>query len=183
MFQQFTLTPSVSSNADANTYDTLEINYYGSTQQAGTLTSFYQRGSMFGLAVNPADQNVYANEIWLKDALSATIMTLLLAVSQLPANSRGSSQLTAVLQVIVNQALNNSVISIGKELTEVQKLYIANITNDPDAWQQVVNSGYWLDAAVVSYVENSTTKYKAIYTLVYSKGDVIRKVEGTNVLI
>ena len=40
---------------------------------------------MMGSPVNPSDQNVYANEIWLKDAATVAIMNLLLSLSQLPA--------------------------------------------------------------------------------------------------
>lgn len=183
MYQQFDLTPSVSTNADADTYDDLRVNYYGQTQTAGQQISFYQRGLMFGLPVDPADQNVYANEIWFKDAASAAIMTILLALNKIPANSQGRAQILSVLQGVINQALFNGTISIGKPLTSAQKLYITNITGDDLAWQQVYNTGYWVDVQIVPYVESSVTKYKAVYTLIYSKDDIIRKVEGSDILI
>lgn len=183
MFTQFDLTPAVTSNADANTYDNLHINFYGVTQTAGTLRTFYQRGVMLGLPVNPLDQNTYANEIWLKDAMSANLMTLLLSLNQLPANAQGRAQVLSVLQGVINQALNNGTISVAKALSAVQKAYITTVTNDPNAWQQVFNQGYWVDVQVVAYVEDSTTKYKMVYTLIYSKDDVIRKIEGTDILI
>ncbi len=183
MFQQFNLTPSVTSNAGANTYDGLRINYYGQTQTAGQLLSFYQRGLMFGIPTDPVDQNVYANEIWLKDASSAAIMGLLLALAQIPANAQGRSQIISVIQGIINQGVINGAISVGKPLTDTQKSYITNITGDNLAWQQVSNIGYWLDVDIVSYVESTVTKYKAVYTLIYSKDDVIRKVEGSDILI
>ncbi|OWK47564.1 Phage protein [Fimbriiglobus ruber] len=66
MFQIFALTPSVTTSASQQTYDALLVNYYGQTQTAGQLLSFYQRGVMLGLPVNPSDQNVYADEIWFK---------------------------------------------------------------------------------------------------------------------
>lgn len=183
MFKTFNLTPSVSSDADANTYDALRINYYGLTQTAGQLLAFYQRGLMFGLASDPTDQNVYANEIWLKDALSAQLMTLLIALPQIAANSTGRSQVLAILQGVINLAVSNGVISVGKPLTDIQKAFITTVTNDNQAWQQVTNSGYWVDAVVQSYVESMVTKYKIVYTLIYSKDDVIRKIEGRDILI
>ena len=64
-------TASVTDDADANTYDALSINYYGNTQTAGQIINFYQRGVMWGDSTSPLDQNTYANEIWLKDALGA----------------------------------------------------------------------------------------------------------------
>jgi len=183
MFQFFNLTPSVSTNADADIYDALNINYYGQTQTAGQLLQFYQRGVMQGLPVDPADQNTYANEIWLKDAAGAALMTLLLALPKIPANLAGKAQITAILQSVINQALFNGTISVGKTLTEVQKLYISEQTGDPKAWYQVQNLGWWVTVAIVPYVESTVTKYKAVYTLIYSKDDVIRKIEGRDILI
>lgn len=182
-FQIFNLTASVTTNTDANTYDGLRINYYGQTQTAGQLIEFYQQGVMQGLPVDPADQNVYANECWLKDASAASIMTVLLALPQLPANASGRSQLLAVLQGVINLALLNGTISVGKPLTDTQKLYISELTGDANAWKQVQNQGYWVDVQIVPYVVSSTTKYKAVYTLTYSKDDVIRFVQGRDILI
>ncbi len=183
MFQQFNLTPSVTTNANADIYDALRINYYGQTQSAGQFIAFYQRGIMLGLPVDPADQNIYANEIWLKDALTAQLMTLLLALPQLAANSAGRSQVLGILQGVINLALINGVISVGKTLSDIQKADITFLTNDPNAWQQVFSLGYVVDVDIVLYVESSVSKYKVVYTLIYSKDDVIRKITGTNVLI
>lgn len=183
MFQAFDLTPSVDTDADADTYDALRINYYGVTQNAGNLVEFYQRGLMQGLPVDPQDQNLYANEIWLKDTMAAAILTLMLALSKVAANSRGRAQILAVIQGVVNQAVLNGVISVGKPLTDAQKLYIAEQSGDSRAWYQVQNQGYWVDVRIVPFVEDGTTRYRAVYTLIYSKDDVIRKVEGRDILI
>lgn len=184
MFQQFPgLTPKVTTDADADTYDALRVNYYGRTQTAGQFLDFYQRGVLLGLPTSPADMNVFANEQWLKDAAGAAVGTLLVALPRIPANTQGRSQLIAALQSVANQALSNGTISVGKALDTTQKLYIGEITDDDLAWHQVQNIGYWLDVQFVTYVENSVTKYKATYTLVYSKDDAIRKVEGSHVLI
>lgn len=183
MFQQFNLTPSVSTNANADIYDNLRINYYGQTQTAGQLISFYQRGVMMGLPTDPLDQNTYANEIWLKDALSASIMTLLLALPKVSANSTGRSQILGNIQGVITQAVLNGTISIGKPLTDTQKSYITSLTLDDKAWQDVFNRGFWIDVNIESFVEDSVTRYKAVYTLIYSKDDIIRKVEGRDILI
>lgn len=184
MFQIFNLTPSVTTTAESNTFDNLRVNYYGQTQTAGQFIQFYQRGKLTGLPVNPVDQNVYANEQWLKDAAGAAIMELLLNLPKVSANARGRGQLLTTLQSVINRALFNGTISIGKVLTNTQKLFITELTGDPDAWQQVFNIGYWVDAVIERRVQqDDSVEFVAVYTLIYSKDDVIRKVEGSHVLI
>lgn len=184
MFQQAPLRPSVSTNAMADTLDVVRANYYGVTQTAGQQIAFYQRGVMCGLATDPVDMNTYANEMWLKDAAAAQVMTLLLALAKVSANAQGRSQLLAVLQSVVDEALNNGTISVGKPLSTVQKLYIGEVTGDDEAWQQVFSLGYWLDVTLQTVVTtDGRTEWKALYTLVYSKDDVIRKVDGSHILI
>jgi hypothetical protein len=43
-----------------------------------------------GLATDPVDMNVYANEIWLKDAAGAAILSLLLSLGKVSANARAA---------------------------------------------------------------------------------------------
>lgn len=184
MFQQFNLTPSVTDNTTADTFDSRNINYYGVTQESGQQIAFFQRGKLFGTATDPTDMNTFSNEVWLKDAAGVALMNLFLAMPKISANNQGRTQIVAILQSIINQALGNGTISVGKTLSTIQKLYITEITGDPNAWQQVQNTGYWLNCEMVPFVDtNSNTEYKAVYTLVYSKDDVIRMVDGTHVLI
>lgn len=185
MYQRFTMTPSVTTTANADVYDPLRVNYYGRTQTAGQLLDFYQRGVMTGLAVDPVDQNVYANEVWLKDTAAGAIMTLLLSLNKVSANTRGRAQLMSQIQAVaVEAALFNGTISVGKELDQTQKLYIGELTGDELAWYQVQTLGYWLDVVFVKFVNvNGISEFKAVYTLIYSKDDTIRKVEGSHVLI
>ena len=184
MYQQAALTPSVSTDPVANSLDANRVNYYGRTQTAGQFIDFYQRGVMMGLATDPVDMNTYANEMWFKDAAGAAIMSLLLSLSRVSANSSGRGQLLAILQNVIEQATFNGTISIGKPFTTVQKLYIGQLTGDENAWQQVARIGYWLDCTLQSFVTtDGRTEWKAVYTLIYSKDDAIRKVEGSHVLI
>lgn len=181
-FQQVAgLTPSVINDSTANSYDSIKINYYGQTQQAGQLISFYQTGVLQGASVstNIIDMGAYVNEIWLKDAASAALMNLLLSLSEIPANNQGVNLLLATLQGVINTALNNGTISVGKTLTTAQQMYITAATGDNLAWYQVQNSGYWVDVVIT---QNGNV-YTATYTLIYSKNDVIRKVVGTHTLI
>lgn len=184
MFQQLDLTPSVTTNAGADTYDPLRVNYYGRTQTAGQTIDFYQRGVLMGGSTAPVDMNVYANEQWLKDAAAAQIMTLLLALSKVSANAAGKAQLMTILGSVVEQALRNGTISVDKDLTTVQQLYITETTGDATAWRQVQSIGWWLNVAMQSTTTtDGRVEWKAIYTLIYAKDDCVRAVDGTHVLI
>jgi len=180
-FQQVVgLTPSVTDDSTANAYDALSVNYYGATQQAGQLVAFYQQGLLQGLSTNILDMTAYVNEIWLKDAAGVALMNLLLAVNQVPANNAGRNLVLAILQGVINQALINGTISVGKTLTTLQQNFITTETGDPLAWYQVQNSGYWVDAIITSPSPNI---FVVTYTLIYSKDDVIRQIIGTHTLI
>jgi len=186
MFQIFPgQTASVSTDADANFYDALRVNYYGVTQTAGQYLAFFQRGNLMGGTSAPIAMNVYANEVWLKDAMGSSLMTLLSSQSRVPANSTGQSQILSTLQGVIDEALNNGTISANKILTASQKAFITSTTGDDKAWYQVQNSGYWVSCQIVSYLNLQTnlTEYKAVYTLVYSKDDTINLITGQQILI
>lgn len=181
MFYQSTLTPSVTTDALKSAIDAVKVNYYGQTQNAGQLLSFFQNGVLFGLPADPPDMTTFANEQWLKTSLSAALMNLLLSASQVPANRQGVSMILGIMQPIINQAVVNGVISSGKTLNQNQKLYITQISGDENSWITVQNSGYWIDCVVAQNV--NTGLYEANYTLIYSKDDVIRLINGTDILI
>lgn len=185
MFKQFgNVTPLVTETADSDALDAVRVNYYGQTQTAGQKIAFYQRGKLMGTPTDPIDMNVYANEIWLKDYAGSQIMSLQLSVSRVPANDTGRGMILNILQPVIDQALFNGVISVGKLLTPVQKVFIEQQTGDSDAWREVQDVGYILTCEIEQEVmPDSSIEYKAVYTLIYSKDDAIRKVEGTHQLI
>lgn len=185
MFKQFGgLSPSVTTDTLSDAMDAIRVNYYGRTQTAGQPIDFYQRGVLMGGTSAPVDMNVYANEQWLKDSVGAKLMSLLLSANRVPANVTGRGQILATVQESIDQALTNGVISVGKTLTSAQRLFVSQQTNDPLAWHQVQNVGYWIDAVIVSYVgTGGATEYEAVYQLIYSKDDAIRSVKGTHYLI
>ena len=186
MFQIFSgITPSVTADASADAYDAASINYYGTTQTSGQLISFYQRGLLQGSAspTNITDMNAYVNEIWLKDAAAVAILNLLLGLAQISANQQGRGQILSVLQTVIDLALLNGTISVGKTLTSAQKAFITNQTADNKAWYQVQTSGYWVDCVIEPIPNIDPVQYQANYMLIYSKDDVIRKVVGTQTLI
>lgn len=183
-FQQANLTPSVTTDTDANTFDAILMNYYGVTQINGQYVAFYQRGTMSGgQPVDPKDINVYVNEIWLKSAMSAAILNLFLALSNVSANTQGKTQLLAIVQSVITQARFNGTISVGNPLTDDQKLAITQETGDPLAWHQVQNLGYIIDLTFEQVTINNLTQYKAVYTLIYAKDNVIRLVDGVDAII
>lgn len=186
MFQIFPgVDASVSDDTTANLYDSLRINYYGVTQTAGQYLAFFQRGNLMGGDSAPIAMNVYANEMWLKDAMAASLMTLLVAQSRVPANTAGQSQILAILQSVINEALSNGTISANKILTPSQINFINTTSGDPNAWYQVQNSGYWVTCSIVPYTNPNTglTEYKAVYTLIYSKDDTVNLITGQQILI
>ncbi len=184
MFQSAALTPSVTEPAESDRLDALRINYYGRSQKSGQMLDFYQRGVLMGGASAPTSMNDYANEQWLKDATGSALMELLMSLAKVSANAQGRGQLITTLQSVINQALLNGTISVGKNINNTQQLYITSMTGDDNAWRQVQTIGYWLDCVMEPVVtEDSRTEYKAVYTLIYSKDDAIRKIDGAHVMI
>jgi hypothetical protein len=174
----------VSDDTTANLADNNRINYIGVTQNAGQQLAFYQRGVMCGTSTNPTDINTYANEQWLKSYLSAQLMQAFLASPKIPANDVGRGQVYAIIQTAIDLAKTNGTISAGKTLTTIQQQVITSLSGSLSAWRQVQTLGYWLN---VTFSQISTTdgrtEYVANYLLIYSKDDVIRSVNGSDVLI
>lgn len=181
MYKQFDAEATVTTDAQADVYDTMLVNYIGATQQAGRLIAFYQRGFLQG---EIADMGVYANEIWLKDAIITECLNRFISLKKIPANSSGKVTMTLAVQGVIEEALANGTILSEKTLTNNQIAYITQVSGDSDAWMQVQNSGYWFDAQIKQR-QNSAgiTEYYFDYILIYSKGDSVRKVEGSDILI
>lgn len=186
MYYQFpNRNTTVMDDTTADLADSLLANYIGVTQENGQALAFYQRGVMCGGPSDALDMNTYVNEIWLKSTISAAIMRYFLAVGRIPANETGQAAVLAILQTPIDSAKTNGVISAGKTLDTTSQQFITQISNSPTAWRQVATIGYWLNVTFSSYVNplNSRTEWKATYTLIYSKDDVIRFVEGRDILI
>lgn len=181
MFQQFAgVEASVNNDTMADVFDGLKINYYGATQSAGKKIAFYQRGVLQG---KTEDAGVFCNEMWLKDAMIVAFFNLLLSVNKVPANQDGLDMTRGVMMPVIDRAINNGTILKLKSLNPTQKAYIYSLTNDPDAWIDVYQNGYRLDLTLNSQIVNGTTSYTIDYLLIYAKGDSIKKVIGTHVLI
>lgn len=170
----------VDDDATADTYDNLKVNYYGRTQSAGQKLAFYQRGVLQG---DYQDQNIFANEIWLKDALTTTYINYMLLTPNWYANKKGKAIGQALAMDIISRAKLNGTITTEKDITANDKVFIYNITADDEAWRQVYQEGYYLTTSISKETTNNQTVYKFNYVLVYSKGDSIKKVEGKDILI
>lgn len=185
MFRQLgALTADVTTDVGANLYDGLRVNYYGETANAGQKIAFFQRGFLCGGATDALDMNVHANEQWLKAYLTARLLSLQLSLGKIPANNEGRGYVLAQVTDAANLAKLNGTILPGKTLTTAQQIAITQMTGDAEAWRDVQINGYWADAAVVERTgEAGVTEYVIQYTLVYSKNDVVRKVQGSHNLI
>lgn len=175
----------VNDDMTADQYDAMRVNYYGNTATAGQDIQFYQRGYMTGGPTSPQDMTVYAGEQWLKAQVKADLINMLLNLNSLPANNDGRALVMVNLTGgAIETALLNGTILIDKALTQNQQAAITEMTGDGNAWQQVQTSGFWLDARVEAFTGPSNlTEYRVVYTLIYAKRDVVRKIEGSHNLV
>lgn len=185
MYQVFgNRTAQVTSTQVSDNMDAVRANYIGQTQTAGQKLAFFQRGVLMGDSTAAVDMNVYCNEIWFKDSIATSVMNAFIGLPRIPANDTGRALLLTNMQATIDTAILNGTISVGKTLDATQKSYITLMTDDPDAWQQITNIGYWVDITIRPVVTvDGRTEYVAQYLLLYSKDDQIRKVEGTDTLI
>lgn len=176
MYQQYdTIPASITNNATAEELDALNINYMGATQFAGGLIQFSQDGNN----MDGTETATYCNEIWMKSKFWSSLMSLMLSVEKIPANDTGVNMIKTVMLDTIDTALMNGSITPRRQLSIEQKVYIDEVTARPDAWKDVYESGYILDITL----ENVRGKYVAKYLFVYLKGDSIRKIEGSDILI
>jgi hypothetical protein len=176
---------TVSDDITASTVDASRGNYIGQTQSAGQPLAFYQRGVLCGGPTAATDMSTYANEMWLKSAISAQILSLFLNVPNIPANPTGAGMILAILMPIITLALSNGTIQVGNIISPVDQVYIGQVTGSKTAWQQIQSIGYWLNITFSSYVNPNSklTEWEANYTLLYAKNNAVRVVNGTDVMI
>lgn len=176
MFKQFDgEAATVEDTTTADALDALNCNYNGLVQINGQRKAFYQRGRN----LDGENTAVYCNEIWLKARISTDIMNLFLGMERIPANEDGELMLYGTIASAANQAVQNGTIELGKTLSNAQKTKIYQLTGDSEAWFTVQESGYTISVVI----KQDGGEYKAYYKLVYSKGDSICYVEGSDVLI
>lgn len=154
------------------------INFYGKTQVNGRQLAFYQTG--FNL--DGVDTACYMNEVWLKSQIVTNFFNLMKEVERVPANYVGESMITSsVVMPAVNAALSNGVIMPGKNISEEMRATIFQYTGDENAVDDILVDGYWY--SIVIELDDDNKTYKARYKLVYSKGDSVRFIDGSNTLV
>jgi hypothetical protein len=85
---------------------------------------------------------------------------------------------------VKKEALYNGVIVRGKTLSVTQRIAITDLTGDDMAWATVQNDGSWSKCKIVEYTGPSgIAEYRLDYTLIYAKGDWVRKIVGSHNLI
>lgn len=180
-----TIAPQVTSSQEADTLDAMRINYYGQTSSAGVNISFYQRGLLCGTAGAPVNMSVHANEQWLKSYIAAQWLSLLIDTRGIPANADGRGRGLVVIGEAITRALANGTMIPGKELTAVQRAAVSDASGDPLAWHDVQTKGYWYDVAIVPWNDapSGQPEYQMLYTIVYSKGDWVNRIEGSHQLV
>jgi len=178
--QNASIEPSVFTDSLYSTLTAARINFMGRTQQAGQPISFYQPGYLQGSVL---DEGVFMNEVWLKDKFVTACLNTQLALEKWPTGDDGLTIFDNITSPIRSQAKDNGVVAIGKTLTTTQRAYITQLTNDNTAWQQVQNQGDYMYRYITTETSNGNTSYVLKYTYIYSKGDQIRKVEGSHILI
>lgn len=180
MFRQSVLTGDVTDTAESIELDGMRVNYYGTTASAGQRISFFQRGFLMGGATAAIDMNVHANEQWLKAFASSRFLSLQLSTNIITPDNDGRGKVLLILSEMVTRAKFNGTIQIGKPLDAVKQIAVTDLTGDPLAWHEVQNNGCWADVVMV---EEQPNEWVAKYTLVYSKNDAVRKIEGSHNLV
>ncbi|WVH05512.1 hypothetical protein KKJFFJLC_00004 [Vibrio phage vB_VpaS_PGB] len=181
------LSPVITSDSEADTYDAQRMNYMGRTQEAGQTRNWYQRGVLMGDDTDAKTMSVYIAEAWLKAELKSQFLNMFNALPGITPDIAGRSYINLYLDAAVAKALpdgGNGMFSVGKRLNTTQQAYITQVSGDEDAWKQVQNEGYWYTVNFFSSVaESGVTEWTAEYTLIYSTAEKVRKVSGTHILI
>lgn len=176
--------PQVEDNTLRQKLDELRINYYGKTRRAGVDESFFQRGYLCGDNESLQDIMVHAGEQWLKARALQLLFDLQLSTRGIPANLDGIARGNSVMAQVKKEALYNGVIVRGKTLSVTQRIAITDLTGDDMAWATVQNDGSWSKCKIVEYTGPSgIAEYRLDYTLIYAKGDWVRKIVGSHNLI
>lgn len=163
----------------ASVHDKANINYIGETQQAGKIIRFYQDG----YNTDGLDTACYCNEVWLKDAILSEILNAFIVNEKLPANNVGEAMVRQRIMGVIDEAISNGTILVNKVLTTSQMEYIDRTSGVEGAYESVLNNGYWLSITLRGRNSDKSTAYTADYVFIYAKGDAIRKVEGSNILL
>ncbi len=182
MFQQFPQQAVSVGDNDGNFYQTLDnlnINYNGQTQKSGSNIAFYQNG----FNADGTDSAIFDNETWLKDAIATDVLNAFLTLDFVSADKDGEAIVVGIIQNNADKALTNHVFANGRILNNTEKAFITQVFDDDSKWLECQNNGYTFTVEITTESLNNATVHVAEYTLVYLKNNVIRKVNGRNILV
>lgn len=183
--QQAGLTPTVTSTTN---YDTLILkgyNLYGDVATKGNEFQFYQRGTITNnIAYTYEFTDVYANHVWLNDALQVNLLALLVKSKKLPYNQISYNAITTTVENISDQAINNGTITQGKPLDGVQ---ISAIVSETGADKSTLTAtlyklGWYLfitDPSSVAMANRESPVCKYYYV----NGGSIQKIDLTSTVV
>lgn len=160
----------------ADDLDKAFVSYYGLVQTTAQLRAFYQKG----VNTDREPALVYMGEVWLKSEISTAIMNLMLSLPKIKANREGNAQVYATVDAAASRGVTNGIIEKDKILDNEARQSIYSRTHDTAAANIIETRGYWLKTWIVKDTDGAN--YKAKYLLLYAKGDVIVKVEGSDIL-
>lgn len=177
------MTADVDNDVDKLALDGLLVNYYGLTSVNATPLSFFQKGNLQGTVADPRDMMVAACEQWIKGKVSSDLINTLVA-SRIPANLDGKTRIrTIITNGAVAAALRSGAILKLKDLTQLQKEVIFDMSGDELAAMDVFNNGFWLDVEIRTVVVDGIEEKHAHYVLIYAKADFVRKISGSHNLV
>lgn len=167
---------SVSTDSDYEDLVGIRCNFFGLTKTYGSSYTFYQPG----VNGDGTDTAIEMNDIWLRGIITTDLMTLLTNMPKIPANSSGMASIYTVVDTAAQRALNAGVILANKNLSAEKKILVRSYAGgDEDAVDNVYSQGYHISCQLVE----RDNEYVCKYVLIYSKGDSIKKIEGSHVLV
>jgi Protein of unknown function (DUF3383) len=169
------LTASVSDTTYSYQLDNVKINYYGSVRALGQEKVGFFMGDCFTTSSDHFKKfYIYAGAEYVRRASCKKGIDVI-STRNLPANNSGKASFDVALEELFERFLNSGVIIKEKSFSEEDKVTISNLTNNPDAWLSLYDSGYYYSSR---FKDGSPTTL--IYEAVFSAGDKIQKVEGTH---
>lgn len=170
------ISASVSSDSDYEDLVAIKCNFFGLTKTYGSTYTFYQRG----VNGDGTDTAIEMNDIWLRGIITTGLMTLLTNMPKIPASAAGVSSIYEVVDTAAQRALNAGVILANKALSAEKKILVKNYAGgDDEAVDNVYSQGYHISCQLVE----RDNEYECKYVLIYSKGDAIKKIVGSHVLV
>lgn len=167
---------SVTDDVAYSGYADKKVNFFGLTKTYGSAYTFYQRG----VNGDGTDTAIEVNDLWLRGTISRGLMTLLTNMPKIPANATGVSSIYTVVDSAAQKGLDNGVILANKTLSAEKRALVLNYAGgDDEAVNDVQSQGYHISCQLVE----TGNEYECKYVLIYSKGDAIKKIVGTHVLI